>query len=248
MSSSNYSISENNEGDSFFTDEEGITSWDRPTTDPLPKGWVTNVTDEGQRYYYNPEHGSFWDRPKKNGTPRKLHLGKADVAAPPAPVLNERVAKYNKMKKMGIPEHAIRQKMTMNGVDPSLLFGGPSINVGARPKIVLPTGLALKKVNVTKKNNKKNTTSNAKANMSKSIAEAAVAQLGKLRKVNRGTNTKKKNNTTGFAKFQKELAERATKRNTLKTVNVFGRAKTKTSALSSNNNYNGNNSWNNNSE
>ena len=238
MSNSEFTVSENNDGDTYFTNEEGVTYWNKPTTDPLPEGWVEEISEDHQRYYAHPKYGSFWNRPKKNGTPRRLHISPVESTRPestkPTAAVNERVAKYNKMRKMGIPEGSIRQKMMMNGLDPSLLFGGPPTL--ARPKLNLSVLPSLKKGNKT--STKKNNTPGPKANLSKSIAEAAVAQLGKLRKVNRTTNKNKKkpNNTpSGFAKFKEELATRAAKVAEKK-------------ANTSNTNYNGNNSWNNNFE
>ncbi len=50
----------------------------------------------------------------------------AEVVAPPPPAVNEYVVPevllpYHKMFKFRLPEGAVRQKMSMNGLDPSLL-------------------------------------------------------------------------------------------------------------------------------
>ena len=60
----------------------------------------------------------------------------ATPAQVPAPALDAKYAKYEKMRKMKMPEGAIRQAMQRDGVDPEPFFRGPS--APAAPLLLLP--------------------------------------------------------------------------------------------------------------
>jgi len=101
------------------------------------------------------------------------------------PNTNDPVAKFRKMQKMGVPEPAIRQKMGAEGINASLLFGGPSAPVrSALPFALGNLGKTLKKTVIEPK--APETTQKPKEkSIAQQLAEQAKNQLGKLKPVGR---------------------------------------------------------------